>query len=421
MQPASPATNPVTNPRRLQTNHRIILQGNPLRRLFLQDILHQIQKKIPEEIRGQNIEDLCRILLTNQHSYTIERTPQFNRHIFIVKKDNDDIEIQIVLKRLSVEQKRELGILKNRIASGRFGRVFYIGIMDLSSGTERLRVTKNQRLKEKIGATEVSEQHELQNEFLMNRFAAKFAGPERVVMIRNVHHRVEAGKVHMIMEHIRGGELFDLIRRFPRRVNANDQCLVLGIMKYLTDTLALLHAHNLAHRDIKGENILLTEDFIPKLVDFACATQDESSIEFLGTEGLLAPEVAMVTQENPYNPCQADVISFGILILKLLHIIGMIPRVKATRNFIYRYVLNNDRGNFGPEYGDNYDAWHNFQRRSTNVITKLLLRIFDPDPNTRITAEEISEHRFFEEFPYEFDTLEEKREAIADLKSRLST
>ena len=74
------------------------------------------------------------------------------------------------------------------------------------------------------------------------------------------------------------------------------------------------------YRDFKSSNILLEEEFHPKLSDFGLAklgpTGDKShvSTRVMGTYGYCAPEYAMTGQLT----VKSDVYSFGVVFLELI-------------------------------------------------------------------------------------------------------
>ena len=67
----------------------------------------------------------------------------------------------------------------------------------------------------------------------------------------------------------------------------------------------------MAHRDIKGENILLDSDYNVKLIDFGFATKKIICPRALGTEGYRAPEVI---KGEPHSPMAADIFTLGGLL-----------------------------------------------------------------------------------------------------------
>ncbi|KAG7263451.1 hypothetical protein CRUP_005318 [Coryphaenoides rupestris] len=86
--------------------------------------------------------------------------------------------------------------------------------------------------------------------------------------------------------------------------------------------LAHLHAHHVIHRDIKGQNVLLTENAEVKLVDFGVSAQLDRTVgrrnTFIGTPYWMAPEV-IACDENPdatYD-YRSDLWSCGITAIEM--------------------------------------------------------------------------------------------------------
>jgi serine/threonine protein kinase len=72
----------------------------------------------------------------------------------------------------------------------------------------------------------------------------------------------------ILMEYIKGGNLFHYIRKRKRLTEREAYKLFVQILTAVN----FLHRNSLIHRDIKPENILLTTDGIIKLCDFGCCT-----------------------------------------------------------------------------------------------------------------------------------------------------
>ncbi|KAG7255430.1 hypothetical protein CRUP_038597 [Coryphaenoides rupestris] len=89
-----------------------------------------------------------------------------------------------------------------------------------------------------------------------------------------------------------------------------------------TAGLTHLHHHKVIHRDIKGQNVLLTENAEVKLVDFGVSAQLDRTVgrrnTFIGTPYWMAPEV-IACDENPdatYD-FKSDLWSLGITALEM--------------------------------------------------------------------------------------------------------
>jgi serine kinase len=83
-----------------------------------------------------------------------------------------------------------------------------------------------------------------------------------------------------------------------------------------------LHSNNIAHRDLKCENILLTSEFDIRLADFGyacfCTNVDSHHVVweiFCGTAAY-APEIL---NETPYDPKLGDVWSLGVILFMMLN------------------------------------------------------------------------------------------------------
>lgn len=120
-------------------------------------------------------------------------------------------------------------------------------------------------------------------------------------------------RLYFIMPFLRGGELFQHLRRF----RIFDEEKVRFYSSQIGLALDQLHTYGIIYRDLKPENILMDEEGYLKLADFGMAKHlkgEEKAMSFCGTPEYLAPEI--ITGEG-HNK-SADWWSFGILIYEML-------------------------------------------------------------------------------------------------------
>jgi len=120
---------------------------------------------------------------------------------------------------------------------------------------------------------------------------------------------------YIVLEHAEGGTLFTSIQEKTRYKEKEARDMVFIILQ----AIKYLHDHNIVHRDIKAENLLLdtTEGSTIKLVDFGFATTCGDSFNItgqLGSPSYVAPEI--LRNEAYGKPC--DMWSFGIVLYHLL-------------------------------------------------------------------------------------------------------
>ncbi|KAK3818167.1 MAG: kinase-like domain-containing protein, partial [Linnemannia gamsii] len=84
--------------------------------------------------------------------------------------------------------------------------------------------------------------------------------------------------------------------------------------------LAYLHHKNIIHRDLKGENLLISENMRIKVCDFGFSrieakdAVEMSRISYCGTDGYMAPEILLGEDFD----CSVDVFSFGVILAEMM-------------------------------------------------------------------------------------------------------
>ncbi|XP_031130285.1 CBL-interacting serine/threonine-protein kinase 20 [Ipomoea triloba] len=192
-------------------------------------------------------------------------------------------------------------------------------------------------------------------------------------------HEVMASKtkIYFVMEYVRGGELFDKVAKGRLKEET--------ARKYFQQLIAAVdfcHSRGVYHRDLKPENLLLDEMGNLKVSDFGLSALAESRRQdgllhtTCGTPAYVAPEV--ITKRG-YDGEKADIWSCGVILFVLLA--GYLPFQDANLMQMYRKI---SRGDF------KCPKWFPPEAK------KLLSRILDPNPITRISLSKLMENSWFQ-------------------------
>lgn len=191
-------------------------------------------------------------------------------------------------------------------------------------------------------------------------------------------HEVMASKskIYFAMELVRGGELFAKVAKGRLR---EDMARV--YFQQLISAIDFCHSRGVYHRDLKPENLLLDEDGNLKVTDFGLSAfsehlkQDGLLHTTCGTPAYVAPEVI---GKKGYDGSKADLWSCGVILYVLLA--GFLPFQDDNLVAMYRKIY---KGDF------KCPPW--FSSEARRLITKLL----DPNPNTRIPINKVMESSWF--------------------------
>ncbi|MFI7700971.1 Stk1 family PASTA domain-containing Ser/Thr kinase [Nonomuraea sp. NPDC049480] len=172
-------------------------------------------------------------------------------------------------------------------------------------------------------------------------FVRRFIGEAKSVASLshpNVVHVFDQGTdtdiVYLSMEYVPGKTLRDILRdrgRLPARE-------ALEIMIPVLAALGAAHQAGMVHRDVKPENVLMTDDGRVKVVDFGLARAIEATNQtrtgvMIGTIGYMAPEQVMTGAAD----VRSDVYSAGIMLFEL--VTGQQPYDGETpMSVAYRHV-----------------------------------------------------------------------------------
>ena len=80
--------------------------------------------------------------------------------------------------------------------------------------------------------------------------------------------------IDILIEYVPSGTMSALIKKYK----GFSEAVIRNYTKQLLDGLNYVHEHEIVHRDLKSENILVTEDSTLKLSDFGCSRRFDSNI-----------------------------------------------------------------------------------------------------------------------------------------------
>ncbi|OMJ95953.1 hypothetical protein SteCoe_507 [Stentor coeruleus] len=252
------------------------------------------------------------------------------------------------------------------------------------------------KLHKRIGNGSSGEIHIAEKILTKEIFAAKIISPksdhERELVINEIsltqnsnHPNIikylefyDYKKSIWIIEELMSCSLTDLILDCPGRIPEH-------VFKYILfevlKGLNYLHRRNRIHRDMKSDNILISENGDIKIADLGFAAQLDDARKlrstFAGTLLWMPPEIL---QQNSYG-IKADIWSLGIVGIELAE--GEPPHYSETQHSIISKIINQNP----PELKEKAKWSWGF----SDFIGKCLVK----DPNFRQDTEELLKHVFF--------------------------
>lgn len=201
--------------------------------------------------------------------------------------------------------------------------------------------------------------------------------------IATFHKYHDFGDHHvLIFQYVEGHDLFSRLEEsnFGPMPEAEAKSILTDIMKALHHT----HEQNVAHRDIKLENILLNKQGKAYLIDYGlCSFTDDGkkSREWCGSDNYIAPQIV---RREAYDGKQADVFSLGVVAFAMLF--GVFPFESLRVNSRHA----NDPSKPLPRLHVRFPT----DVRLSLEAKDLLLGMLEDDPDKRITMDEIMKHEW---------------------------
>ncbi|XP_011703378.1 PREDICTED: neither inactivation nor afterpotential protein C isoform X2 [Wasmannia auropunctata] len=290
----------------------------------------------------------------------------------------------VTLKRLdSIHDPGKRYALKDRIGTGICGDV-YEGI-DQQAGNKKVAI-KIQKLTPETQSLIVEEY----------RILRDFAGHPNLPDFYGIYRRRSAKKseydeVWFVMEFCEGGTVMDLVRGMIASNKKIREEHIAFILREVIKALIHLHEHNVIHRDIRGNNIVLTKEGEVKLVDFGLSRTTKNELEkrrtYIGSPSWMAPEMVGSKDsgaDGGYDS-RVDVWAIGITAIELADGKAPFEDMHPTRT-LFQIVRNPPPTLYRPA---------NWSKNLNDFISECL----EKNPENRPYMMEIIEHPFLLELP----------------------
>jgi protein kinase A len=228
---------------------------------------------------------------------------------------------------------------------------------------------------------------------------------EREILLRIGPHPFVANLLHSFRDNRFMCLVFDYfpsgtLQKFILSQGKLDENLARFFASQLLLGLIFLQSRNVAHRDVKPSNILLTKDGFIALADFGLATRLKGGLKtFCGTAEYIAPEVL---SEKMWSASGLDLWAFGICLYQML--VGKTPFEAPDATSVFLNTLTSQL---------------KFPDHVSPEAKELLTRLLSKDASKRPSGEEVKSHVFFQNV--DWDSLLKRDESIIpkDLASKL--
>ncbi|KAG5306058.1 NINAC protein, partial [Acromyrmex insinuator] len=289
----------------------------------------------------------------------------------------------VTLKRLdSIQDPGKRYALKDRIGTGIYGDV-YEGI-DHQAGNKKVAI-KIQKLTPETQSF-IVEEYRILRDFAGHPNLPDFYGIYR----RRSPKKSDYDEIWFVMELCEGGTIMDLVRGKIASDKRIQEEHIAFVLKEVIKVLIHLHEHNVIHRDIRGNNIVLTKEGEVKLVDFGLSRTMKNELEkrrtYIGSPSWMAPEMigSKDSGVDGYDS-RVDVWAIGITAIEMADGKAPFENMHPTRA-LFQIVRNPPPTLYRPT---------NWSKNLNDFISECL----EKNPENRPYMMEIIEHPFLSELP----------------------
>lgn len=195
-------------------------------------------------------------------------------------------------------------------------------------------------------------------------------------IVRLIHFQWDKKNIYLIMEYCGGGDLGSFIKRH----GSLPEAITRKFFRQLAAALQYMRAMNVAHMDLKPQNILLTNRYRPfiKISDFGLSQymkKDESTSFFKGSPLYMAPEIF-----TRHYDSRVDLWSCGVILYECLY--GRAPFYSESYDKLVSKILSSEP----VSYPSNIKV----SAECLDLLQGLLVR----NPQQRISFEKFFSHPF---------------------------
>lgn len=257
--------------------------------------------------------------------------------------------------------------------------IYELGDIVGSGGNAVVRLGTNIRTQEKV-AIKIAKRAELdpRKESAMKREFEILRALRHPNIVKAIGLYEEAQNYYVVLEYMKGGELFDRIVKKTQYSEKEAR----DVVRCILSAVEYFHNHDIVHRDLKPENLLMlseADDSVLKVADFGLAKTIEGNgvtmMSRAGTPEYWAPEILEA------NLCgkPVDIWAVGIICFVLLG--GYTPFHSKSRSTLFDNIRRAEV-NFHPK------RWSGVSEEAKSFISALLVY----DPVSRLTATQALQH-----------------------------